>query len=218
LLKRTQDAGRICAASPRDRRRRWTCQGGLPRRDAQRVGQDGGLDHDGAFVRTAHTAAQAQGNRPPYRAIIPDEARTFGMDALFREIGIYAHKGPAFEPVDRKSLLYYMEKPDGQILEEGITEAGAIASFVAAGTAYASHGTHMIPFYTYYYHVRDAARGDQVWLPATSRQGLPARRHRRSHDAQRRGAATSGRPQPAACEHRADIDGLRSGIRLRTGG
>jgi len=96
--------------------------------------------------------------------IIPDEARTFGMDALFREIGIYAHKGQLYEPVDRKSLLYYMEKPDGQILEEGITEAGAIASFVAAGTAYASHGTHMIPFYTYYSMFGMQRVGDQVWL------------------------------------------------------
>jgi pyruvate dehydrogenase E1 component len=96
--------------------------------------------------------------------IIPDEARTFGMDALFREIGIYAHKGQLYEPVDSKSLLYYMEKPDGQILEEGITEAGAIASFVAAGTAYASHATHMIPFYTYYSMFGMQRVGDQVWL------------------------------------------------------
>ena len=96
--------------------------------------------------------------------IIPDEARTFGMDALFREIGIYAQKGQLYEPVDSKSLLYYMEKKDGQILEEGITEAGAIASFIAAGTAYASHGTHMIPFYTYYSMFGMQRVGDQVWL------------------------------------------------------
>jgi pyruvate dehydrogenase E1 component len=96
--------------------------------------------------------------------IIPDEARTFGMDALFREIGIYAHKGQLYEPVDSKSLLYYKEQKDGQILEEGITEAGAIASFVAAGTAYASHGTHMIPFYTYYSMFGMQRVGDQVWL------------------------------------------------------
>ncbi|MFC1465720.1 MAG: pyruvate dehydrogenase (acetyl-transferring), homodimeric type [Candidatus Brachytrichaceae bacterium NZ_4S206] len=96
--------------------------------------------------------------------IIPDEARTFGLDALFREIGIYAHKGQLYEPVDRKSLLYYLEKPDGQILEEGITEAGAIASFVAAGTAYASHGVHMIPFYIYYSMFGLQRVGDQIWL------------------------------------------------------
>ena len=96
--------------------------------------------------------------------IIPDEARTFGLDALFREIGIYAHKGQLYEPVDRNSLLYYMEKPDGQILEEGITEAGAIASFVAAGTAYASHGVHMLPFYIYYSMFGLQRVGDQFWL------------------------------------------------------
>jgi pyruvate dehydrogenase E1 component len=96
--------------------------------------------------------------------IIPDEARTFGMDALFREIGIYAHKGQLYEPVDSKSLLYYKEQKDGQILEEGITEAGAIASFVAAGTAYASHGVHMIPFYTYYSMFGLQRVGDQIWL------------------------------------------------------
>src|SRR5437660_1861925 len=79
--------------------------------------------------------------------IIPDEARTFGMDALFREIGIYSPKGQLYEPVDAESLLYYHEAKDGQILEEGINEAGSMASFVAAGTSYATHGQHMIPFY-----------------------------------------------------------------------
>ena len=82
--------------------------------------------------------------------IIPDEARTFGLDALFREIGIYSPKGQLYEPVDIKSLLYYHEAKDGQILEEGITEAGSMASFIAAGTAYATHGVNMIPFYIYY--------------------------------------------------------------------
>ncbi|MEY4200653.1 MAG: hypothetical protein RLZZ265_2393 [Verrucomicrobiota bacterium] len=96
--------------------------------------------------------------------IIPDEARTFGMDALFREVGIYAHKGQLYEPVDKKSLLYYHETKDGQILEEGITEAGSMASFIAAGTAYATHGVNMIPFYTYYSMFGFQRIGDQVWL------------------------------------------------------
>ena len=69
--------------------------------------------------------------------IIPDEARTFGMDSLFRQIGIYSPKGQLYEPVDRETLLYYNEAKDGQILEEGITEAGAMSSFIAAGTSYA---------------------------------------------------------------------------------
>ena len=96
--------------------------------------------------------------------IIPDEARTFGMDALFREIGIYSPKGQLYEPVDAESLLYYHEAKDGQILEEGINEAGSMASFVTAGTAYASHGQHLIPFYIYYSMFGYQRVGDLMWL------------------------------------------------------
>ena len=96
--------------------------------------------------------------------IIPDEARTFGMDALFREIGIYSSKGQLYEPVDSKSLLYYHEAKDGQILEEGITEAGSMSSFIAAGTAYATHGVNMIPFYIYYSMFGFQRIGDLIWL------------------------------------------------------
>jgi pyruvate dehydrogenase E1 component len=96
--------------------------------------------------------------------IIPDEARTFGLDALFRELGIYSPKGQLYEPVDIKSLLYYHEAKDGQILEEGITEAGSMASFIAAGTSYASHGRYMIPFYIYYSMFGFQRIGDLMWL------------------------------------------------------
>jgi pyruvate dehydrogenase E1 component len=96
--------------------------------------------------------------------IIPDEARTFGLDALFREIGIYSHKGQLYEPVDSKSLLFYHEAKDGQILEEGITEAGSMASFIAAGTSYASHGCPLIPFYIYYSMFGFQRIGDLMWL------------------------------------------------------
>jgi pyruvate dehydrogenase E1 component len=96
--------------------------------------------------------------------IIPDEARTFGMDALFREIGIYSTKGQLYEPVDRASLLYYHEAKDGQILEEGITEAGSMSSFIAAGTAYANHGVNMVPFYIYYSMFGFQRIGDLIWL------------------------------------------------------
>ncbi|MET0500551.1 MAG: pyruvate dehydrogenase (acetyl-transferring), homodimeric type [Candidatus Binatia bacterium] len=95
--------------------------------------------------------------------IIPDEARTFGMDALFRQIGIYSPKGQLYEPVDRETLLYYNEAKDGQILEEGITEAGAMSSFIAAGTAYASLGIPMIPFYFYYSMFGFQRIGDLMW-------------------------------------------------------
>jgi pyruvate dehydrogenase E1 component len=96
--------------------------------------------------------------------IIPDEARTFGMDGLFREIGIYQPKGQLYEPVDIASSLYYHEAKDGQILEEGINEAGSMASFTAAGTAYATHGINMIPFYIYYSMFGFQRTGDQMWL------------------------------------------------------
>jgi pyruvate dehydrogenase E1 component len=101
--------------------------------------------------------------------IIPDEARTFGLDALFREIGIYSSKGQLYEPVDSKSLLYYNETKDGQILEEGITEAGSMASFLAAGTSYATHGRHMIPFYIYYSMFGFQRIGDLMWLAGDMR-------------------------------------------------
>jgi pyruvate dehydrogenase E1 component len=95
--------------------------------------------------------------------IIPDEARTFGMDPLFREIGIYSPRGQLYEPVDSETLLYYHESKDGQILEEGITEAGSISSFIAAGTAYASHGINVIPFYIYYSMFGFQRVGDLAW-------------------------------------------------------
>jgi pyruvate dehydrogenase E1 component len=96
--------------------------------------------------------------------IIPDEARTFGLDALFKDIGIYSSKGQLYDPVDSQSLLYYNEKKDGQILEEGITEAGSMASFIAAGTSYATHGVPMAPFYIYYSMFGLQRVGDLFWL------------------------------------------------------
>jgi pyruvate dehydrogenase E1 component len=95
--------------------------------------------------------------------IIPDEARTFGMEVLFREIGIYAPFGQKYEPVDSKLVLSYLEKADGQLLEEGITEAGSMASFTAAGTSYATHGQPMIPFYIFYSMFGFQRTGDLVW-------------------------------------------------------
>jgi pyruvate dehydrogenase E1 component len=101
--------------------------------------------------------------------IIPDEARTFGMDALFRQIGIYSSKGQLYEPVDRETLLYYNEMKDGQILEEGITEAGAMSSFIAAGTSYANLGLNTIPFYFYYSMFGFQRIGDLMWAAGDSK-------------------------------------------------
>ncbi|MFG0240938.1 MAG: pyruvate dehydrogenase (acetyl-transferring), homodimeric type, partial [Gimesia chilikensis] len=101
--------------------------------------------------------------------IIPDEARTFGMEGLFKQCGIYASQGQLYEPVDRDQLMYYKEAKDGQILEEGINEAGAISSFIAAGTAYSNQGVNMIPFYVYYSMFGFQRVGDLVWAAADSR-------------------------------------------------
>ena len=101
--------------------------------------------------------------------IVPDEARTFGMEALFRQVGIYSHAGQLYEPVDMDTLLYYKEAKDGQILEEGITEAGSMSSFIAAGTAYATHGVNMIPFFIYYSMFGFQRIGDLIWAAADSR-------------------------------------------------
>ncbi|HMQ15492.1 MAG TPA: pyruvate dehydrogenase (acetyl-transferring), homodimeric type [Phycisphaerae bacterium] len=95
--------------------------------------------------------------------IVPDEARTFGMEALFRSYGIYAHAGQLYEPVDHATLLRYEERRNGQILEEGITEAGSMASFTAAGSAYATYGINMIPFYTFYSMFGFQRIGDSIW-------------------------------------------------------
>ncbi|HEY4755046.1 MAG TPA: pyruvate dehydrogenase (acetyl-transferring), homodimeric type, partial [Ignavibacteriaceae bacterium] len=101
--------------------------------------------------------------------IVPDEARTFGMESLFRQVGIYSHVGQLYEPVDRDSLLYYKEAKNGQILEEGITEAGSVSSFIAAGTAYATHGINMIPFFIYYSMFGMQRIGDFVWAAGDMR-------------------------------------------------
>ncbi len=101
--------------------------------------------------------------------IVPDESRTFGMESLFRQSGIYAHAGQLYEPVDKDSLMYYKEARDGAILEEGITEAGCMSSFIAAGTSYSTHGIYSIPFFTYYSMFGFQRVGDLIWAAADAR-------------------------------------------------
>ena len=101
--------------------------------------------------------------------IVPDEARTFGMDSMFREFKIYASEGQLYEPVDHELLLSYSEGKDGQILEEGITEAGSLASFTAAGTSYATQGVPMVPFYTFYSMFGFQRVADLIWAAADAR-------------------------------------------------
>ena len=101
--------------------------------------------------------------------IIPDEARTFGLDPLFNEVGIYASGGQRYEPVDSELVMKYREAIDGQVLEEGITEAGSVASFTAAATSYATHGHPMIPFYIFYSMFGFQRTGDQIWALGDAR-------------------------------------------------
>ncbi|MGD9720917.1 MAG: pyruvate dehydrogenase (acetyl-transferring), homodimeric type [Pirellulales bacterium] len=101
--------------------------------------------------------------------IVPDESRTFGMEGFFRQCGIYSHAGQLYEPVDAGMLTYYREAKDGQLLEEGITEAGSMSSFIAAGTAYATHGINMIPFFIYYSMFGFQRIGDLIWAACDSR-------------------------------------------------
>ncbi len=134
--------------------------------------------------------------------IIPDEARTFGMEAMFRQFGIYASGGQLYKPHDSDIMLYYKESKEGQILEEGITEAGSMASFTAAGTAYSTYGVEMIPFFIYYSMFGFQRVGDLIWAFADSRgkgflMGGTAGRTTLSGE----GLAASGWAQPAAGEH-----------------
>ena len=102
--------------------------------------------------------------------IVPDESRTFGMEGMFKQVGIYAHAGQLYEPIDSKNVnTYYKEAQDGQLLEEGISEAGAMSSFNAAGTAYSAHGVNMIPFYIYYSMFGFQRIGDLIWAAADMR-------------------------------------------------
>ncbi len=101
--------------------------------------------------------------------IVPDESRTFGMEGLFRQVGIYAPFGQHYQPQDSEQLMFYKEDAQGQILEEGITEAGSISSFIAAGTSYSTHGVPMVPFYIYYSMFGYQRVGDLVWSAGDNR-------------------------------------------------
>src|SRR5918998_5007183 len=118
------------------------------------------------FTRVLRNLLRDKSLGPRIVPIIPDEARTFGMDPLFKEVGIYAALGQRYEPVDSDLVLKYREAIDGQVLEEGITEAGSAAGFQAAGTSYATHGFPVIPFYIFYSMFGFQRTGDQFWAAA----------------------------------------------------
>jgi len=116
-----------------------------------------------AFVRILTQLTRDKSVKDHIVPIIPDEARTFGMEGMFRQLGIYASAGQLYEPQDADQLMYYKESKDGQILEEGINEAGAFSSWLAAGTAYSNHSINMIPFYVYYSMFGFQRIGDLAW-------------------------------------------------------
>ena len=101
--------------------------------------------------------------------IVPDESRTFGMEGMFRQLGIYSHVGQLYEPEDAGSMMFYKESREGQILQEGINEAGAMSAWIAAATSYANHETQMIPFYAFYSMFGFQRVGDLVWAAGDSR-------------------------------------------------
>jgi pyruvate dehydrogenase E1 component len=122
-----------------------------------------------AFVRLLGTLVKDKDIGRHIVPIIPDEARTFGMEGLFRQLGIYAPTGQLYEPQDSETISWYKEDPKGQILEEGITEAGAISSWLAAATAHVNYGVPMIPFYAFYSMFGFQRVGDQIWAAGDSR-------------------------------------------------
>ena len=122
-----------------------------------------------AFVRVLAALLRDKQIGPHVVPIIPDESRTFGMEGLFRQVGIYSPVGQLYQPQDSEQLMFYREDQHGQILEEGITEAGSISSFIAAGTSYSAHGVQMVPFYIYYSMFGYQRVGDLVWAAGDSR-------------------------------------------------
>jgi pyruvate dehydrogenase E1 component len=171
-----------------------------------------------AFVRMLTGLLKDPQLGPRIVPIVADEARTFGMANLFKQVGIYSSIGQHYAPEDIGSVLSYREALDGQILEEGISEASALASWTAAATSYSVHGLAMLPFYIYYsmfgfQRVGDADLGCR--RPARAR--LPAGRHLGPHHAGWRRAAAPGRQQPPGGRHHPQLPRLGPGLRLRTG-
>ena len=150
--------------------------------------------------------------------MVPDEARTFGMEGLFRQYGIYSHIGQLYEPVDSESLTYYREARDGQLIQEGITEAGALSTFIASGTAYSTHGVPTLPFFVFYSIFGFQRVGDLIWAAGDQRARgflIGATSGRTTLNGE--GPAAPGRPQPHRRLRLSPRDRLRPRPRLRGG-
>ena len=152
-----------------------------------------------AFVRMLTTLLKDKNIGKNIVPIVPDEARTFGMEGLFRQIGIYSSVGQLYTPQDAETLMSYREDKKGQMIEEGINEAGSLCSWIAAGTAYSNHGVNMVPFYIFYSMFGFQRVGDFIWAAGDIQArgfllGATAGRTTLG----RRGSAAPGRTQPAA--------------------
>ncbi|HXV11728.1 MAG TPA: pyruvate dehydrogenase (acetyl-transferring), homodimeric type [Burkholderiales bacterium] len=138
--------------------------------EAQLKGTDGReISTTMAFVRILNTIIRDKKIGKLVVPIVPDESRTFGMEGMFRQLGIYSHVGQLYSPQDSEQLMYYKEDKKGQILEEGITEAGAMSSWIAAATSYSTHGQPMIPFYIFYSMFGFQRVGDLAWASGDMR-------------------------------------------------
>ncbi len=178
-----------------------------------------GRDQSSTMVFVQHLTQLLRDQKigPHIVPIVADEARTFGMQSLFREVAIYAAHGQLYEPEDKDELLYYKESRSGQILEEGITEAGAVSSWIAAATSYSTHGVAMLPFYIFYSCFGFQRIGDLILCAADSRARgfLIGATAGRTTLVGRRPAAP-GRHQPAGGVDGTELPRLRPGVRLRT--
>ena len=172
-----------------------------------------------AFVQVLQTLIRDKTLGKYVVPIVPDESRTFGMEGMFRQLGIWNQLGQLYTPEDADQLMFYKESKTGQVLQEGINEAGAMCDWMAAATSYSTHGVQMIPFYIFYSMFGFQRVGDLAWAAARhALPRLPARWHRRAHDAQRRRAAARGRPLARAVGDDPQLHLVRPDVRLRSGG
>ena len=161
-----------------------------------------------ALIRMLTAPGQGQEHRQAIVPIVPDEARTFSMEGMFRQIGIYSSVGQLYTPQDAEQLMFYREDKQGQILEEGINEAGSLCSWLAAATAYSNrrHGVNMVPFLYLLLHVRiPASRRFHVGGRRQAGPGLPGGRYRRTHHACGRGSAASRRTPSAGHDRDSEL-------------
>jgi len=158
-----------------------------------------------AFVRILAALLRDKSITPHIVPIVPDESRTFGMEGMFRQLGIYSPHGQLYQPQDSEQLMFYKEDEHGQILEEGITEAGSISSFIAAGTSYSTHGCRWCRSFSTTRCSATSASATSCGPRATAARAASCSAAPPAAPPQRRGPATRGRPQPPAVLGRPEL-------------